>query len=281
MGERLVVGASGSGTTFRTVADAIGEGLVDEYNIAAVISDRAEPGVFGQVAEVNDVYDMGIATETVLKRDFPEWPQPRGQTLAQAEQTCALLDKHNADALALMGWMSIVGEPLITERGWLPGFKAIDPAHQGIYFSDIINTHPGSTKDTPDTYGILTQQTVLARKLPQAAQTLHVVATRVDTGPVIAEHRFDVPHYKLGTEAQRDAAAEHLFRLVQSVEKAHLPFDIAQWLEERRQYRREHPQEWQAAQDLRRQAVGDMVLRLQGTTPGYKPSARLQEKFSL
>lgn len=281
MGERLVVGASGGGTTFRAVADTLGENLTDAYHIAAVISDRAEPGVFEQVKEVNDAYGTAIVTETVLKRDFPEWPQPRGQTLAQAEETCALLDKHGADALALMGWMSIVGEPLITERGWLPGFAAIDPAHQGIYFSDIINTHPGSTKDTPDTYGLKTQETVLAKGLPQAAQTLHVVTIGVDTGPIIAERRFDVPRYELGTDARREAAAKHLFGLVQSVEKAHLPFDIAQWLEERHQYRREHLQEWQAAQDLRRQAVGDMVLQLQETNPGYKPSVRLQEKFSL
>jgi folate-dependent phosphoribosylglycinamide formyltransferase PurN len=65
--------------------------------------------------------------------------------------------------------------------------------------------------------------------LDETAHTFHVVATGIDTGPIIAEHRVHVlPPSKYPSHLAD--TPEKLFSRVQRIEKAHLPFDIDTFL---------------------------------------------------
>jgi folate-dependent phosphoribosylglycinamide formyltransferase PurN len=219
---RVAVFASGGGTTFRAVADAIHDGVVD-FDIVLVITDIEDAGILQQVAEVNKLYGFTIAFEIINKKRYPDGPQGRGQTQGETKATIAALKKYKVDHLCLMGCLRIIGEQVIDEYGWRPEYAAADPAHKGKHKTRMTNTHPGILPATGDTFGIHTQEKVLALKLPETAHTFHAVATGVDAGPIIAENR--VRAYETDTP-------EGLFARVQRIEKAHLPLDLDAFLKD-------------------------------------------------
>lgn len=227
---RMAVFASGSGTTFRAVADAIHAGIVD-YDIVLLITDRENAGALNQVADVNKRYGFDIKTEVINKQRYPDGPQGRGQTQAEAEATLRALETCQIDHLALLGCMRIIAPQVIEAFGWKPEHAAQDPERQGLYYARMSNTHPGILPATADTYGIHTQQKVLELALGETAQTLHVVATGVDTGPVIAENR--VPVFAPGKyPPELVDTPQDLLARVQCIERAHLPLDLDKFLKD-------------------------------------------------
>jgi phosphoribosylglycinamide formyltransferase-1 len=230
----IAVFASGSGTTFRATADAIAQGLVD-FEIGLVITDHADAGVLRQVDEVNELHGFTIKTEVINKRKYPEGKQGRGQTVAEAEAMLAALETHHIDHLSLMGCLRIIAPQVIEAWGWKPEYAAKDTEHKGMYFARLSNTHPGILPATSDTYGISTQTRVLELGLTETAQTFHVVATGVDTGPVIAENK--VQAFPSGVYPGAEDTPEKLFARVQRIEKAHLPLDLDSFLKNQRRFR--------------------------------------------
>ena len=231
---RVAVFASGSGTTFRAVADAIHDGLVD-FEIVLVITDYADAGVLDKVQAVNQDYGFDIKTEIINKKRFPAGAQGRGQTLAEAEALLTALSKHRVNHLALMGCLRIIAPQVIDAIGWKPEYAKRDPKHEGVYLARMSNTHPGILPATGDTYGIHTQEKVLKLGLDETAQTFHVVAAGIDTGPIIAENRVPVfapAHYPKSIAD----TAEKLFARVQRIEKAHLPLDLDRFLKNQQKF---------------------------------------------
>lgn len=229
---RVAVFASGNGTTFQAVADAIAEGLVG-FDIPLVITDREDAGVLTRIKELNKRRGFNITAEIINKTRYPGGAQGRGQTRAEAEATLLALQQHKIDHLALMGCMRIIAAQVIDAYGWKPEYAAQDPKHQGMYLARMSNTHPGILPATADTYGLATQQKVLELGLDETAQTFHVVAAGVDTGPVIAEHR--VPVFAPGKYPPNLAdTPEKLFARVQRIEKAHLPIDLDTFLKKQK-----------------------------------------------
>lgn len=227
---RVAVFASGGGSTFRAVADAIGGGLVD-FKIVLVITDHADAGVLQHVADVNKLYNLGIETKVINKKLFSDGTQGRGQTRGEAEATIQVLKDYKVDHLALMGCLRIIAEQVIEAYGWKPEYATQDPEHKGMYFARMTNTHPGILPATTDTYGIHTQESVLKQGLKETAQTFHAVATGVDKGPIIAEHRvraFPSKHYP----ADMADTPEKLFARVQKIEKANIAFDLDGFLKD-------------------------------------------------
>jgi len=125
---RLAVFASGAGTTFRAVADAIHNGLVD-FDISLVISDREDAGVLEQVDEVNRLYNFAINKKIISRERYPDGPQGRGQTQAEAEATCNALRDHRIDHLALIGCLRIIAPQVIEAYGWKPEYAHQDPGN--------------------------------------------------------------------------------------------------------------------------------------------------------
>lgn len=226
---RVAVFASGSGSTFQATVDAIHDGLVD-FDIVLVISDRQDAYILERVANANRDYGMHIATETINKKRYPDGPQPRGQTLAEAKATCDALKKYKVDHLVLMGCLRLIGQQVIDEYGWKPEFATQDPEHQGKYLARMTNTHPGILPATTDTYGIHTQELVLQLGLQETAHTFHVLAAGVDEGPIITENRV---------RTHKSDTPESLFARVQRIEKAHIPLDLDAFLKDQKSWQQQ------------------------------------------
>lgn len=227
---RVAVFVSGNGTTFQAVADAIYDGLVD-FEIPLLITDREDAGVLTRVAEMNKRRGFDIKVEIINQERYPGGAQGRGQTETEAAATIKALRDHAIDHLTLMGCMRIIARQVIEVYGWRPEFAAQDPEHQGKYLARMSNTHPGILPATADTYGIRTQEKVLHLGLDKTAQTFHVVAAGVDTGPIITGN--PVPVFAPGKYPARMAdTPETLFARVQRVEKAHLPLDLDKFLKD-------------------------------------------------
>lgn len=230
----VIVWGSGSGTTFQAVDAALRDGLVD-FDIPLVISDQEDAGIFGKVSMANAWRgaDSQIETMVINRQRYPEGRQPRGQTLAEAEATCEVLRQLGGAILLLAGCMRILGDPVLAEFGWQPAWA--DEPDQGKYRARIINTHPGIVPATADKYGVGPSRVVLEEGLDQTAYTLLAVGGTIDGGPIIAEHRIDVPSYRWAGDEGLELAANHLFtQVVQPIEKAYLPFDVADFLMEQR-----------------------------------------------
>jgi phosphoribosylglycinamide formyltransferase-1 len=234
---RVAVFASGGGSTFRAVAEAIAEGLVD-FTINLVLTDHPDAGILQQVAEVNKLYDFDIKTEIVNKKRFPGGEQGRGQTMEEAEATLTFLKQHKIDHLSLLGLLRIVATQVIEEYGWKPEYTKRDPKHKGAYLARMTNTHCGILPATIDTYGIHIQERILERGLTESAHTVHVVALGIDKGPVVAEHRIRVFPASKYPAAIVDTP-EKLFARVRQVEQANIAFDIDAFLKDQARWRLE------------------------------------------
>lgn len=225
----LIIWGSGSGTTFRAIAEALAAGLVD-FDIPLVITDKDNAGILQQVDEVNTWQgrDSQIETMVINQERFPRAPQPYGQTLGEAEETCKVLQRHSRAVLLLAGCTRSLGDSVIRGFGWRPGW--VDEPFQGVYKSRIIKAHPGKLPETGDTYGIDASRSTIELGLRETAYTLVAEGGLLDGGPTIAEHLIDVPEYDIATIGA-EPAARHLFeKVVQPVGKAHLPFDVANFL---------------------------------------------------
>jgi phosphoribosylglycinamide formyltransferase-1 len=232
---RVAVFASGHGTTFRAVADAVHDGLAD-FEIALLICDHDDVGVLDHAKEVNRLYGMNIKVEIINKKRYPGGARRRGQTTEEAEATLRVLEENNIDHVALIGFWRIVGPEVTAEYGWTPEFAAKDPKHRGLYLARMSNTHPGILPATTDTYGVPAQAKVLELGLKETAHTLLVVTSGgIDDGPVIAENR--VPVFAPGKYPSKLAdTPEKLFARVQRVEKAHLPLDLDKFLKDQQEF---------------------------------------------
>lgn len=226
---RVAVFASGDGSTFEACTDAIREGIVD-FDIVLVITDRANAGVLQRVERLNKEPLFSIETAVINRSLYPQGVQGRGQTKAEAAALLQVLKQHNIDHLVLMGCLRIIADQVIAEYGWHPAYAHKDPKTRGMYCARLTNTHPGILPATADTFGIHTQKRVLDLGLAETAHTYHVLASGVDEGPIIAEHR--VPVYKTDSP-------EILFGRVRRIEKAHLPLDLNAFLKAQAIYLRD------------------------------------------
>lgn len=221
--------ASGSGSTAEAFAGAIHDEIIDA-EIGLVISDKEDAGIFGRVSRWNSEYGFDVKTRLINEELYPKGRQPRGQTLAEAEEICRAVDEAGVALVALMGYMRVVVEEgdLMREYGWLSEYEEHDTGTRGIYLARMLNTHPGILPATADTYGIYTQRKVLELGLTQTAHTVHAVSAGIDEGPVFAENL--VPVYP------DEDTDKGLFARVQRIEKAHLPIDIDRFLKEQEKY---------------------------------------------
>jgi phosphoribosylaminoimidazolecarboxamide formyltransferase / IMP cyclohydrolase len=153
---RLVVLASGAGSTMQAVLDAVAAGEIDA-EVVAVGSDR--PGC----AALAKAEAAGIATFTCALSDHPtrtDWNDALAGALAE----------RRPDLVVLAGFMKVLA-PSVVRR-----FR-------------IVNTHPSLLPDFPGAHAI---RDVLAAAVPTTGVTIHRVDDGVDTGPVLAQEPVEV-----------------------------------------------------------------------------------------
>jgi phosphoribosylaminoimidazolecarboxamide formyltransferase / IMP cyclohydrolase len=153
---RLVVLASGAGSTLQAVLDAVATGEL-EAEVVAVGSDRPDCRALARAEAAN------VPTFAIPLADFPdraEWDAA----------FAAALGARRPDLVVCAGFMRILA-PAVVHR-----FR-------------IVNTHPSLLPDFPGAHAI---RDVLAAAVPTTGVTVHWVDDGVDTGPVLAQEPVDV-----------------------------------------------------------------------------------------
>jgi phosphoribosylglycinamide formyltransferase-1 len=150
---RLVVLASGSGTTLQALLDA---GRDEAYGarVVAVSSDKP------QSRALQRARDAGVPAVAVPLEDSPDRPQ---WNLALADAVAA----HEPDLVVLAGFMRILA----------PGFLSRFPQR-------VVNTHPALLPSFPGAHAVAD---ALAYGVRLSGVTVHLVDEGVDTGPVVAQ----------------------------------------------------------------------------------------------
>lgn len=151
MPARLVVLASGSGTTLQTVLDASRDAAFGA-EVVAVGLDRAGTGAEQRARAA------GIPTWTVRLEDAPD----RARFDARTADAIAAAEP---DLVVLAGYMKVLG------RGVVRRFR-------------IVNTHPSLLPAFPGAHAI---REALACGVGITGCTIHLVDEGVDTGPVVAQ----------------------------------------------------------------------------------------------
>ena len=227
---RVAILVSGEGTTAEAFIKAALRGKILS-RVGLVISNRRNAGAAKRIDRLNKKFNLNIEYRVINSATNPpgenEVVAPGCQTASEEAAIAQALEKGKFDLVVLMGYMKRVGPRLVKKFGWRSGY-------QSIYDAQMLNTHPGLLPDTIGLYGEGVQQHVLAKKLPYAGQTLHVVAEEYDKGPKIAEHRIVV---KAGETSDR------LFKRVKTIEKRFLPSDIENFMLNRQRYLHEHSRE--------------------------------------
>lgn len=227
MGEHkpgIAILASGSGSTAEAFIHATQDGRVAaEVGLVICNNPPEKAGIYARVSRLNAQYGLDIETAEISGRTHPDGNVGRGQTLAESAAICEKVAKGGFAHIALMGYMKMIRGDLIGQYGFLTGH------HRSIYEARMSNTHPGPLPETEDTYGIHTSERVIELGLSVSRHTVHVVASGIDKGPIIAEHPVEV---------LPDDTPQDVFDRVQIVEKVALPYVLDRFIKEQKVFRR-------------------------------------------
>lgn len=161
---KLAVLASGRGTNFAAIADAVKSGAVPRSEVVGLLCNR--PGA--PVLEL--AKKRGIPSQVVdsarFRIDGTLEREPYERELSQA------LERWNPDWVCLAGYMLILGEAFV--RRW-----------EG----KMMNIHPSLLPAFP---GLSPQKQALEAGVKETGCTVHLVTSKVDDGPVLARGRIPV-----------------------------------------------------------------------------------------
>jgi len=156
---RLVVMASGRGSNFSAIADAIREGALDA-KIAALICDRPKAAVIDRALTYGDI-DIAV----LARKGFA--------TRADYDRALAeLAAGYDPDIIALAGFMRVLGPEFV---GRFPG--------------RVVNIHPALLPSFP---GLDAQKQALEYGVKVSGCTVHFVDEGTDTGPIILQEAVPV-----------------------------------------------------------------------------------------
>lgn len=160
----ISVMASGGGTNFQAIIDAIESGEIRNAEIRLLIASNDKAGALARAKKA------GIETKVISAADIHEKDK-------LAEAIIAALDEADTDLVVLAGYMSILDAPIIRE-----------------YDKKIINIHPSLIPKFcgRGMYGIKVHEAVLAAGETVTGATVHYVDEGVDTGEIILQEEVGV-----------------------------------------------------------------------------------------
>lgn len=161
---RLAVFVSGGGSNLQNLIDRIADGRLDNCQIVAVISSRAD------VPAVEKARAAGLSLHIVKRNDFAEQAE-------YDQRLIELMDEAQPDLIILAGFMVLLGAAFI-ER----------------YPDRIINIHPSLLPSFggKGVYGIRPHEAVLDYGCKISGATVHFVDTTYDTGPILLQKAIPV-----------------------------------------------------------------------------------------
>ncbi|WP_239617893.1 phosphoribosylglycinamide formyltransferase [Cohnella mopanensis] len=155
---KIVVFASGSGSNFQALAEAVREGRI-HATIELVVCDKPSAYVLERAR------NFGVETYTFSPKQYPSRE-------AYEEEIVAKLQAQGIDLIVMAGYMRLVTKVLV------------EP-----YYGRMINIHPALLPAFPGINGI-GQALEYGAKLTGA--TVHFVDGGTDTGPIIAQQAVEV-----------------------------------------------------------------------------------------
>lgn len=153
MTKRIAVLASGRGSNFQAVIDAIRVGMVPAECVA-LITDNPQAYAIGR-ARAAEIPVMVVEYDSFSAREAYE------RALFSVMQQC------NADLFVLAGYMRIVGNEIVQA-----------------FFGRMINIHPALLPAFPGLHG---QRQALLHGVKVSGCTVHFVDESLDGGPVIVQ----------------------------------------------------------------------------------------------
>lgn len=155
---RVVVLASGSGTVFEALADALAE-TDGEVVVTRLFCDQPSAGVLDKARE------RGIAVDVVPLLD-------RSRRMDWNRDVADAIGRGQPDLVVSAGFMRLLSA------------EVLDRFHER-----VINTHPALLPAFPGAHAV---RDALAYGVRVTGCTVHVVDSGVDTGPVIAQEAVPV-----------------------------------------------------------------------------------------
>jgi phosphoribosylglycinamide formyltransferase-1 len=174
---RIAVFASGSGTNFQAIVDAVASGKLD-VTVELLVCDRPHAPV------VERAKQEGVRAFVFSPKDYASREIYETEIMAE-------LDKSQIDLIVMAGYMRLITNALVKP-----------------YYGRIINVHPSLLPAFPGVNGI---RQAFEYGVKLTGVTVHFVDGGLDSGPVIAQRSVEVTSEDTeATLAERIHALEHL-----------------------------------------------------------------------
>ncbi|WP_270168376.1 phosphoribosylglycinamide formyltransferase [Paenibacillus sp. SYP-B4298] len=157
-GLKIAVFASGQGSNFQALADAVQAGRLD-VTIELLVCDKPQAPVVGRAERA------GIDTWVFKPKDYPSREAYETEILAE-------LERRGIELIVLAGYMRII-TPVLVEP----------------YYGRMINIHPALLPSFPGVNGI---GQALDYGVKVTGVTVHYVDGGMDSGPIIAQRVVEV-----------------------------------------------------------------------------------------
>ncbi|MCZ8519653.1 MULTISPECIES: phosphoribosylglycinamide formyltransferase [Paenibacillus] len=183
---RIAVFASGSGSNFQALADAVRTGKLDA-DIELLVCDKPEAPV------VQRAVTAGIETFVFRPKDYPSREVYESEILGK-------LREKKIDLVVLAGYMRIVTHVLVDA-----------------YWGRMINVHPSLLPSFPGLHAV---RQALQHGVKITGVTVHLVDGGLDSGPILAQRAMEIrPEDTETTLAGRMHEIEHELypRVVQAI----------------------------------------------------------------
>lgn len=155
---RIAVFASGNGSNFQAIAEAIASKQVDA-TLCFLFCDNPKASVIERAKK------MGIPFTVFSPKNYENRAAYESELLKQ-------LELNAVDLIVLAGYMRIIGPTLLTA-----------------YANRILNIHPSLLPSFPGKSSI---QDAFEANEKETGVTVHVVDAGVDTGPIIAQEKVAI-----------------------------------------------------------------------------------------
>ena len=160
----ISVMASGGGTNFQAILDALASGEIENAEVKLLIASN------DKAFAIERAKGAGIKTVVISAKDYPDMD-------AKTDAILKALAEAETDLIVLAGYMSILDPKVIQE-----------------YSGRIINIHPSLIPKHcgKGMYGLKVHEAVLAAGDKETGATVHYVDEGVDTGEIILQEKVPV-----------------------------------------------------------------------------------------
>ncbi len=154
----IAVFASGSGTNFEAIVNAINDNKIENTRIAILIVDRKDAYVIERAKKLNIDYKYVNIKKFSSREEYEE-------------EICKILEPLDIKFIILAGYMKIITNVLLNK-----------------YENRIINIHPALLPSFKGAHGILD---AFKYGVKVFGVTIHYVSSELDGGKIIAQRAFE------------------------------------------------------------------------------------------